>query len=108
MNLIYLAALLVSLSGMVALDWRHRLSFWRDVRMSALTLIACVGVFLAWDAGGVANGIFFRGDSTWMTGIVIAPEIPLEEVFFLTLLTYLTMNVFVASPRWLAARGSRQ
>ncbi len=29
-----------------------------------------------------------------MTGLQIAPEVPLEEVFFLALLCYLTMNVY--------------
>ena len=31
-----------------------------------------------------------------MTGILIAHEVPLEEIFFLLLLCYLTMNLFVA------------
>jgi hypothetical protein len=31
-----------------------------------------------------------------MTGILLAPELPIEEVFFLTLLSYMTMNVFSA------------
>ena len=34
-----------------------------------------------------------------MTGILLAPELPVEEVFFLTLLCYMTMNVFVAVSR---------
>jgi hypothetical protein len=31
-----------------------------------------------------------------MTGILLGPELPLEEVFFLALLSYMTMNVFNA------------
>lgn len=31
-----------------------------------------------------------------MTGLLIAPELPIEEVFFLTLLSYLTMNLYGA------------
>jgi lycopene cyclase domain-containing protein len=55
-----------------------------------------VGVlfFLVWDIAGVGLGVFFRGETSFMTGIQIAPEVPLEEVFFLTLLCYLTMNVY--------------
>ena len=29
-----------------------------------------------------------------MTGLQLAPELPVEEIFFLTLLCYLTMNLF--------------
>ncbi len=45
---------------------------------------------------------YFDGDGggqTELTGIQLAPELPLEEVFFLTLLCYMTMNVFVAVSR---------
>ena len=31
--------------------------------------------------------------------LLVAPEVPLEEVFFLTLLCYLTMNVYGALTR---------
>jgi hypothetical protein len=31
-----------------------------------------------------------------MTGVLLGPELPLEEVFFLILLCYMTMNVFNA------------
>jgi hypothetical protein len=39
-----------------------------------------------------------------MTGIQLAPELPIEEVLFLTLLCYLTMDVH----GWLANRSSRR
>jgi lycopene cyclase domain-containing protein len=94
MSFVYLTALAVSLTGMVLLDRRFHLSFWADARRSAIALVLSVVFLLAWDFGGVANGIFFRGESTWMTGVLVGPEIPLEEVFFLALLSYLTLNVF--------------
>jgi lycopene cyclase domain-containing protein len=62
-------------------------------------LITGVAFLFLWDLAGVANGIFFRGETPWMTGVLVAPEVPLEEVFFLTLLTYLTLNVFGAIRR---------
>jgi len=94
MSFVYLTALAVSLTGMVLLDRRFSLSFWADARRSAIALFLGVAFLLAWDFGGVANGIFFRGESPWMTGVLVGPEIPLEEVFFLALLSYLTLNVF--------------
>lgn len=94
MGILYLAALLVSLTGMVVLDRRFRLFFWRDARRAGIVLAVGVLFFLVWDFAGVGGGIFFRGETSFMTGLQIAPEIPLEEVFFLTLLCYLTMNLY--------------
>ena len=94
MTLLYLAALLIALSGMVVLDRRFRLFFWRDARRAAIVLAAGLVLFLACDLLGVGSGIFFRGETSFMTGVQIAPEVPLEEVFFLALLCYLTMNVY--------------
>ena len=104
MTLLYLAALLVALTGMVMLDRRFGLFFWRDSRRASIVLIVGVVFFLVWDLFGVGLGIFFRGETSFMTGLQIAPEVPLEEVFFLTLLCYLTMNVYgFASTRRLSS-----
>lgn len=92
MALLYLAALVIALTGMVVLDRRFRLYFWRDARRAAIVLVVGVVFFLAWDLAGVGLGIFFRGQTDFMTGIQLAPEVPLEELFFLALLCYLTMN----------------
>jgi lycopene cyclase domain-containing protein len=99
MIVLYLVALLISLTGMVVLDRRFMLFFWRDARRAGIVLAAGVLFFLVWDFFGVGLGIFFRGETDFMTGLLIAPEIPLEEVFFLTLLCYLTMNIYGALTR---------
>jgi len=93
MGLIYLGALLVSLSCMVLIDRRWKLFFWRDRRSAAIVLVVGVLFFLAWDIVGISQGVFFRGETEIMTGVLVAPELPLEEVFFLALLCYLTMNL---------------
>jgi lycopene cyclase domain-containing protein len=109
MTFAYLAALVVALTGMVLLDRRFRLFFWRDSRRAAIVLVVGVLFFLAWDFAGVGLGIFFRGVTPFMTGWQIAREIPVEEVFFLTLLCYLTMNVYGAlEPRAKAGFGLRR
>jgi lycopene cyclase domain-containing protein len=101
MGLLYLAALVVSLSCMALLDWRFRLFFWRDAKRAAIVLVLGVVFFLAWDVAGIGLDIFYRGETEIMTGILLAPELPLEEAFFLTLLCYLTMNVYgwLSGPR---------
>lgn len=90
----YLAALLFSLAGMLVLDWRFRLAFFKEARRTASILAVGVGLFLVWDLFGIGLGIFFVGDSTLTTGIMLGPELPLEELFFLTFLCYFTLIVF--------------
>ncbi len=104
MSFVYLGALLIALVGMVALDRRFRLFFWRDARRAAIVLVAGIVFFAAWDLAGVGLGIFFRGETSFMTGLQVAREVPLEELFFLTLLCYLTMNAFGAASRILDSR----
>lgn len=92
MGIIYLSALLLSLGCMMLLDWRYRLFFWRDAPRAGIVLVVGVLFFLIWDLFGIGLDIFYRGETEIMTGILLAPELPLEEVFFLTLLCYLSMN----------------
>ena len=91
MSLLYLASLLLAIGAMVLLDARFRLVFWRDARRAAIVLGVALLFFLAWDVLGIALGVFARGGSPFMTGIVLAPELPLEEVFFIFFLCYLTL-----------------
>jgi lycopene cyclase domain-containing protein len=103
MGLLYLAALLVSLTGMVVLDRRFRLYFWADARRAAVVSVVGVVFFVVWDLFGIGLGIFFRGETAFMTGLQVAPELPLEELFFLALLVYVTMNLYGASNRLLSS-----
>jgi len=104
----YLAALLVSIAGMVVLDRRFGLFFWRDARRASIVLPLGVAFFLVWDVFGIALGIFFRGQTSFMTGVLLGPELPIEEVFFLTLLCYNTMNAYGAAVLLLERRRVRR
>lgn len=99
MSFLYVIALCIALAGMVALDRRFRLFFWVSPRRAALVLFVGIAFFVAWDLAGIGLGIFFRGETEFMTGVQLAPELPLEELFFLALLCYLTMNLFGALER---------
>jgi len=103
-NVLYLLALLVALSCLVLVDRRFRLYFWRHPGPAALVLVVGVLFFVAWDACGIGLGIFRRGETPYLTGVVVAPELPVEEIFFLTFLCYLTMLLTLGSLRMLAAR----
>ena len=100
----YLLALLACLGAMVLLDRRFGLFFWLAPGRAAAVLGIGLAFFLAWDLLGIGFGIFYRGDTELMTGVQLAPELPLEELFFLTFLCYLTMNL-VRGAQLVLARG---
>lgn len=107
MSLLYLAGLVVSLVGLGALDWRYRVALFADARRTLATVGIGVAFFLVWDLVGVGLGIFFRGDSRYLSGVQIAPEVPLEELFFLTLLVYQTLLLWLALSRRFATLRAR-
>jgi lycopene cyclase domain-containing protein len=90
-NFIYLGSLLVSLAGLVALDRKHKLAFAKNPKAATIAIAIPYLLFVIWDAAGIALGIFFKGQSQFLTGIMIAPEFPIEELFFLALLCYTTL-----------------
>ena len=99
MHSVSLAGLVVALAGMVMLDWRFRLFFWRAATRAAIVLAVGLAFFLAWDLAGIRLGIFFRGQTSFTTGLEWAPQLPFEEPFFLLLLCYLAMNLYGALSR---------
>ncbi|WP_024286535.1 lycopene cyclase domain-containing protein [Cellulomonas sp. KRMCY2] len=99
MSAAYGLALLVSLAGMAMLDRRFRLFFFDAPRRAAVVLVSGVAFFVVWDLVGVDLGIFFRGRTEFMSGWLLAPQLPVEEIGFLALLCYLTMNLYVAFTR---------
>ncbi len=115
MSWAYAGALAFSLLGMAILDFRHGL-FWgaalrsKSGRVWARTAGVHFGVwavFLLWDILGIGLDVFFRGDSPYMTGINLAPHLPMEELLFLFFLVWLTINVFVGAAKLAEWRGSR-
>lgn len=106
MSYLYLAALVVALAGMVVLDRRFALFFWRSAPRAGVVLAVGLAFFLVWDLQGIRLGIFFRGETSFMTGWQWAPELPLEEPFFLLLLCYLAMNLYGFVTRSLSSRRS--
>lgn len=88
MSLTYLIVLLVSIFGLAVIDRKERLAFFASGLRATLSVVLSVALFLTWDSFGIALGIFFRGSSPFLTGVLLAPELPLEEIFFLILLSY--------------------
>lgn len=105
---LYLGAILVSAAGIAALDRRFRLAFWHAPGRTAAAVAIGVAFFLVWDAVGIATGVFYKGDSPLFVGVDVAPEIPLEEIFFLGFLCYLTMVCWTAAMRTLDRRARQR
>jgi lycopene cyclase domain-containing protein len=108
MSIAYLAFLLVAIGCMVLVDRRFRLFFFRDARRAAVALGLGLAFFLTWDVIGIQRGIFFRGETSFMTGIEIVKNLPLEEPFFLGFLCYLIMVLTMGGARLHARFGRSQ
>jgi lycopene cyclase domain-containing protein len=93
MHGVYLGGLVIALIGMTVLDARFRLFFWRGPWRAAAVLAVGIAFFLAWDVAGIGLGVFFEGTTRYLVGIDVAPEVPIEELFFLALLGYVTMDL---------------
>lgn len=91
---LYLGLLVLSIVGTVLLDYRHKLALFVDARRTVAVVVLAVVFFIAWDINGVTNGVFFKGDSDLLVGWDVESEVPIEEVFFLTLLSHLALIAF--------------
>lgn len=100
MQWLYLAGLLVSIAGMAVLDWRYSLALWHDRTRTLLTITAALIVFVVWDLAGIWLGIFHHGGSVFTLPVRLLPEFPIEEVFFLLLLTYCTLVMWRGIVSW--------
>jgi lycopene cyclase domain-containing protein len=105
----YLAILVVSLLGLGIADWHYTLVVFdskkpptkTSPRLLAFlsTLVIMLVLFLLWDMSGIILGIF-RTNPQYTLGLnLITPNLPIEEVLFLTLLVYVTLIVYKLAPR---------
>lgn len=108
MGVLYLVSLLLGITCMLLLDHHFRLFFWRDARAAAIVTAVGVVFLLAWDLAGIGLGIFLRGEGTIATGLLIAPELPLEEPVFLLFLVLCTMVLYTGARRLLERIPARQ
>ena len=88
------------LIGLLIIDRRWKLAFWRDSKRTAMTLSVAIIVFVLWDLLGISLGIFFHGGSAYALPFRLAPEFPIEEIVFLFLLTYSTLIVYEGARLW--------
>lgn len=106
MEWIYLAALLFSIGGLLILDWRYKLAFWNEPKRTGFTLVTAIAIFVLWDFIGIRLGIFFHGGSDYALPLRLAPEFPLEELFFLFLLSYSALIIWRGVTVWRSRTSS--
>jgi lycopene cyclase domain-containing protein len=101
MQWLYFLALIVSISGLVFVDWRHKVAFFYQARRTAITIGSAMILFIIWDLLGIHIGIFYSGHSPFALPFMIAPEFPIEELLFLFLLCYVTLLAYrLVSRQW--------
>lgn len=90
----YLVSLVLVIACLVLVDWRFKLAFFYRAGRTAQTLAIAVWLFITWDILGIALDIFSHGDSIYALPYRIVPEFPIEELFFLFLLTYVALLLY--------------
>lgn len=103
---LYLILLLVSFGGIVVLDLRFGLALRPAPARTAAAVAIGTGFFLAWDAVGIATGVFVKGTSPLLLGWDLSPHLPVEEPVFLAFLCYLALVAHAAALRALPRRSS--
>lgn len=101
---LYLLCLCVPLLGMGALDARYRLVLGRAVRPALAVLAIGAVYFLGWDLAAIAAGHYGLGRSPALSGLMLAPHLPVEELVFIVVLAYTTLVLHALVARALARR----
>ena len=91
MSWLYLLTVVGSTAGVGLVDHRWRLCLFARPARTVVVVAAGVGFFLAWDLVAIGLDVYRRGESSAMTGIEVARDLPLEEVLFVLFLCYLTL-----------------
>ena len=94
MQWLYLISLIIVIGCLVLVDWRYTLAFFYNLKRTAMTLAVSLWLFVVWDIFGIKLGIFFHGDSAYTLPFRIVPEFPVEELFFLFVLTYVALLIY--------------
>ena len=106
MSYLYLIGLLAAIFGLALLDYRYKLAFSKSAKYFCV-LAFSVAFFLTWDYAGISLGIFFRGETSLLSGYLVSAELPLEEIFFLILLSYNALLLVMAFYRLEKRRESK-
>lgn len=79
--------------GMSIIDYKYKLAYFYNRNITFKIILINVGFFIIWDIVGILLNIFYIGQTNYLLNLNIG-EFPIEELFFLTLLSYNTLIVF--------------
>ena len=89
---LYICILAFSLFGMALLDYKKRLFLFSHPKRAVLILFCAVVFFLLWDIAGIALNVFFTNQQ-YVSGVhLFTPDLPIEELLFLTLVCYVSVQ----------------
>lgn len=89
-QLLYGIILVFSLLGLGFADYRHRLVFFYQPKTALRLYLLFLGFFLLWDVAGIVSGVFAT-NPVYVSGVYFfSPDMPLEELLFLSLFFYNT------------------
>ncbi len=99
-HFLYLFSLILSICGLLFIDVHYKIAIGKDKNATLKTLGCAVLLFLVWDMAAIALGVFKHGSSSYALPFTILPELPIEEILFLTLLCYCVLLVYLEVPKW--------
>lgn len=108
MSFAYLLAIALSALGVGTLDARFKLALFRAPRRAVIAVTVTALLMLAIDLTAIATGNFLIGASPWMTGFEVLPHLPIEELFFVTFLAYVSLVAVTGAERTLTALRDRK
>ncbi len=90
----YLVFLLVGVCGLFFADAKYKLVFFYHAKAAIKTILILITILLLADIAGIKLDIFFT-NQRYVTGLhIISPNLPIEELVFLFLLSYVTLIVY--------------
>lgn len=87
-HLAYLLSLCAAIGCLYLIDRRYKVAIAYNHVKSARVLFGGIVFFAVWDIAGIITKVFYTGKTTYLTGITLIHDFPIEELFFLTLLMY--------------------
>ena len=94
MSSLYILALLASLGCLLLVDYRFKLAWFKSRKRSLRTVVVGICFFVVWDIVGILLDIFYTGSSPYILRLFLAPDFPVEELFFLALLMYSSLIIY--------------
>lgn len=99
----YIAAILLSLTGLLLCDYRYKLVLFKNERAGLIAIFVAWAGLLIWDFIGINQGIFFSPSPKYALNIYVANELPIEELLLLIVIVYTPLIIWTTLRRGVSA-----